>query len=266
MQIEIEISLFLNIFCNALILKMTGLALRCQARLWFLSALSGAVVALVMPYFDLSMPVKILLQVLVCLMMVCISFEIKPLKKLAQAFVGTIFSTFLFGGGCTALESLFGTLPLFVVAVICSLIYFSVRIFVNHRRRVEHVRKFTYNVTIRDGEKTIYEEGYLDSGNVLYDNITKKPIILVNFEVFHALYQNINFICAFTKNFDKKLVKNGHFVKINGIGGDSSILVFTIDELQVGNETVIKDASLGLSFSGFDKGFGKRMLLHSAIV
>lgn len=266
MQIEIEQTLILNVFCNSLILKLTGLALRSPARLWFLSALSGGVVALIEPYFSLPVYGRILLQIFVCLMMVCISFEIKPLKKGVQAFFGLIFATFLLGGGCLALENLVGRLPLFLVAVICSVIYFSVAIFINHRRKVEHVRKYTYNVILRDGDKTIYEEGYLDSGNLLYDNITKKPIILVNFDVFHKLYQNINFICAFTKNFDKKQVKNGHFVKINGVAGNSSILVFTIDELKIGDEAVIKDASLGLSFSGFDKGFGKRLLLHSAIV
>ena len=119
---------------------------------------------------------------------------------------------------------------------------------------------------LKDNENVIYEEGFLDSGNMLYDSITKKPIILITYDVFNKFYQNINYINAVTKNFDKSKVKDGHFVKINSIGSGTSILVFTIDEMQLGNGKTFKDVSVGLSFSGFDKSFGKKILLHSAMI
>ena len=112
----------------------------------------------------------------------------------------------------------------------------------------------------------IYEEGYLDSGNVLYDTITKKPIILVTFDVFNKLYQNINYINALTKNFDKSIIKDGHFIKINGVGSGTSILVFTIDEMLINNDKSFKDVAVGLSFSSFDKSFGKKILLNNVLI
>ena len=128
------------------------------------------------------------------------------------------------------------------------------------------IDKFTFAVTFIDNGKTFYEEGYLDSGNVLFDSITKKPIILVTFDVFHKFYSNINYINAYTKNYDKSLIKDGHFVQIKGVGSNSSILVFRVDEVHVGNDRHYKDVALGLSFSGFDKSFGKRVLLNNALL
>ena len=119
---------------------------------------------------------------------------------------------------------------------------------------------------LKDGDKIVYEEGYLDSGNVLYDSITKKPIILITFDVFNKLYQNINYINALTKNFDKSKVKDGHFIKINSITSGTSILVFTVDEIVLNSEKSFKDVAVGLSFSEFDKSFGKKILLNSALI
>jgi len=52
-------------------------------------------------------------------------------------------------------------------------------------------------------------------------------------------------------------------MKINGIGKGTNMLIFTIDELTLeGQEKSFKNVSLGLSFSGFEKSFGKKVLLH----
>ena len=41
------------------------------------------------------------------------------------------------------------------------------------------------------------------------------------------------------------------------------MLIFTVDQIQIsGDEREFKNVSLGLSFSGFEKSFGKNVLLH----
>ena len=114
-----------------------------------------------------------------------------------------------------------------------------------------------------DGDKVIKEEGYLDSGNVLYDTITKKPIVLVTYDVFHKFYEDVSLMSLITKDVSSCSIKNGHYIKINSVGKGTIILIFTVDQLKVeGDERMYKNVALGVSFSGFEKSFGKNVLLH----
>lgn len=266
MEIIIEYSFVINFFVNSLILKLTGLFLKEAPRLWILSAIIGSVVAIILPLYNLSWVLKIVIMLAVCSLMVCISFQVKSLKKFLIYFCSVFASTFLFGGACYALENIIGSFPLFVVAIVVVVIYGITKIIFRTQQKRNMIEKFTYSVIFVDNGKTFYEEGYLDSGNVLYDTLTKKPIILVTFDVFHKLYSNINYINAFTKNYDKNTIKDGHFVQIKGVGSSSSILVFRVDEVRVGSDKCYKDVALGLSFSGFDKSFGRRVLLNRALI
>lgn len=266
MEIEIELALFINLFLNSFILKLTGIFLKDRARLWLLSALLAGVIAIILPMFSLAWQLKLLVIVFTCNIMVAISFQVKNIKQFLTKFTVVLLCTFLFGGGCYAVGSVFGSYPLFLVCLIGSIVYIASKSILLLQQRKDKIAKFTFNVMLKDGDKVVYEEGYLDSGNVLYDNITKKPIILVTFEVFNKLYQNINYINALTKNFDRSLVKDGHYIKINSIGSGTNILVFTVDEVVLNSEKCFKDVAVGLSFSQFDKSFGKKILLNNALV
>ncbi len=266
MEIIIELSLLINVALNFMIIKLSALLVKTQCHLAFFSALIGGIIALLIPLFSISWYIKCLIIILVCSILTCISFRFKKFSEFLKYSIVILFTTFLFGGGCYAVESLVGQYTLFIVCVIGILIYIVSKVVIKSIQRKDLVQKFTYNVILKDNENVIYEEGFLDSGNMLYDSITKKPIILITYDVFNKFYQNINYINAVTKNFDKSKVKDGHFVKINSIGSGASILVFTIDEMQLGNGKTFKDVSVGLSFSGFDKSFGKKILLHSAMI
>ena len=131
------------------------------------------------------------------------------------------------------------------------------------------IETFSYSVKIRLGEKEVEEEGYLDSGNMLYDPITKKPIILITYEVFSKFYKDINYLSAFLKNVDVNKIHNGHYIKINSIASGTNILVFTADKIEVKKEEFLKsyeNVAIGLSFSGFEKGCGRQVLLHSELI
>ena len=174
----------------------------------------------------------------------------------------------MFGGACFALEQAFGQLPLFVVLLCASVTYVGARIILKHRNKLRTIENFSFRVRLHSNGKVIEEEGYLDSGNMLYDPITKKPIVLITFDVFSKLYDNINYLSAYLKNIDVSLLNRGHYVKINSVASGSSILVFTAEELEIMDKQPrhFKNISVGLSFSGFDKAFGKSVLLHSELI
>ncbi len=263
MKIVIEQSLAINIFLNLLILKMVSRIMRRKTRLSFLSGIIGAILALIEPIWNIQPLLKICLMICTSFIMILISFKYISLKEFMLSLSLFMLATFLFGGACQVVNQTFGNFPLFIVAIIALVIFALVNIitkFVNHHRRMS---KFTYNLTFIDGDKVIREEGYLDSGNVLYDTITKKPVVLITYDVFRKFYDNISLVSLVTKEFNSSSIKNGHYIKINSVGKGTSILIFTVDQLKVeGDERMYKNVSLGVSFSGFEKSFGKNVLLH----
>lgn len=266
MEIEIELTLVINIVLNSFILKLASLILKQRARLFVLWATLGGIIALVMPLFMMPIYCKILLQIFTCFLLASLTFMFNSPKQFLVISSTITLMTFVFGGGCYALQNLIGSFPLFVVAIVGSVIYVASYCIIRYQQKRNIIENFCYKVKIIDGDKTIEEEGFLDTGNMLYDSISKKPIMLVTFDIFHKLYDNVSFINAFTKKTENCSIKNGHYIKINSVGSGTSMLIFSIDELIVGGERSFKNAMLGLSFSGFDKSFGKKILLHSELV
>lgn len=260
MKIVLEETIIIGLFLNFLILKTTSF-MTCKARLKFLSSLVGVVISLVAPLYKLHAVLKIVVLVFTSIIMVLISFKYNGFKNFVLILSIFFLSTFLYGGACFAVNELVGSFPLFVVALIgiaTYALYSCAYRIVSHRNRMKN---FVYKLKIRDGEKMIEEEGYLDSGNVLYDTITKSPIVLVNFDVFSKLYKDIPYLALITKKINSSSIKNGHYIKINSIGRGTSLLVFTVDEMNV-EDKCYKNVSLGLSFSGFERSLGTNILLH----
>ncbi len=226
-----------------------------------LSSLVGVAISVIAPIFKLNAFLKILVVLFTSCIMILISFKYSSFKNLSLIFAVFFLSGFVYGGACFAIKELFGDFPLFVVAIICLityLVYYFAQKIIFRKKKLDN---FVYKLKIKDGKNLIEEEGYLDSGNVLYDTITNKPIVLINFDVFSKLYKDISCLAILTKKINSSSIKNGHYIKINSIGRGTSMLVFTVDELKV-EEKCYKNASLGLSFSGFEKSFGKNVLLH----
>ena len=163
-------------------------------------------------------------------------------------------------------KNLIGSFPLFIVALVGVVIYWICAIINKIVFRQERRKGFVYKVKIKDKDVLLEEEGYLDSGNVLYDGISNKPIILINFDVFHRIYSQISLSKFLTKDYNLSSIKNGHYIKINTVGKGTTMLVFSVDEVVVGDDKSFSNAMLGLSFSGFDKSFGKSILLHCDMV
>ena len=165
-----------------------------------------------------------------------------------------------------AIEIIFGVLPLMVIAGIGSALYFLTKFILSIKRKEDAFCGFLHNIKIIDNGFVIEEDGFLDSGNVLYDTITQKPIILVSYEVFSKLYSNITKSQIISKTFEKSSIKNCHYIKVNSIGNGTSLLVFSVDGLSIDDKRYFKNVMLGLSFSGFEKSFGRNVLLHSEFV
>lgn len=260
MKIVLEESLAINIFVIYSILRWTSFLTRQKGRFLFLSALCGAVIACAYPAFTQNKILIVVLLLATISLVTLLSFKYKNFKKFSIDYIIVVFSTFCLGGSCLALENVVGSYPLFIVALVGGAVFIILAVATKAIRHSNAIKNFTYKLVLKDGDKVVEEEGYLDSGNVLYDSITNKPIVLVTFDVFQKFYSDVSYFSARLQKVSSS-IKNGHYIKINGIGSGTNMLVWTIDEMIL-EDKYFKNVSLGLSFSGFEKSFGKKVLLH----
>ena len=215
MQIYIEQTILINFIQNCLIIKLTSFFIKDKAKWIIINSFLSSIFTLILPIFNLNSISKILIQIPVATVMVCLSFKINTFSRFAYAFLSYFIFTFVLGGGCNG--------------------------------------------------KEIKENGYLDSGNVLIDVITKQPIILINFEVFRQIYGDISLIKLISKSIDKK-INGAHYIKLNSIGSGSNVLAFVVDEIVLNNQQSFKNPTLALTFSGFEKSFKANVLLNSQMI
>ena len=80
MKVVIEYVLIENLIINYFIMSCCGALFKVKPRWWFVSCLSGALMALFFPIFNFPIYIRIISTVLVAIIMVAISFPIKRAK------------------------------------------------------------------------------------------------------------------------------------------------------------------------------------------
>ncbi len=266
MKIVIELTLLVSFSCTFYVLSLTSRLTKQPMRLGVLGGAVASLISLIYPLWNVEKWALgvLLLGTLSCVNLMC--FKYVNFKRYLERFVLMAMLTFLFGGCSLAIENFFGQISLFVVAVVSTVTFAVTKAVIRFRARQNAIEKFTYSVVLKDKGEKIALSGFLDSGNMLYDTITKKPIMLVDFEVFHKLYADIPYFKVLTKTFDERKVKNGHYIKVNSLSAGASMFVFSVEEAVVGESRMVKEPMLGLSLSGFEKSFGRNILLHSELV
>ena len=266
MKIIVELTFLVSFSCSLFVLSLVAKVTK--DKLWFswLGGIFASVISIIYPLFHIEKLMLALLFVATtaCVNLIC--FEYKSLKRFLEREALIAFFTFLFGGACLAVQTFLGSISLYAVTGVSLVVFLSVKTVLRLRQRQAIIDKFTYSVTLKNKGEEFRLEGFLDSGNMLYDTITKKPIMLVDFDVFHKLYGDIPYFKVLTKTFDENLVKNGHYIKVNSLSAGARMFVFSVDEAKIGEDRLVVEPMLGLSLSGFEKSFGRGVLLHSELV
>lgn len=269
MQIIIEYVLIENIIINFFILKVCEKFLKEKASLKFLNSLFGAIIAVCFPLFNLSAIGIILLKILVGSVMVCFSFKFKNLSQFFYKYFAFSLMTFVFGGAVEALSQATGDLSIVLILIFAFLLYFLFSHFLATYTKRKALKDFQYSVRLFYEGKEVDEMAYFDSGNILYDNITKKPIVLISPEVFEKLTGK-NYFEFVLKESSTLMLKNCHYVPASTSMSQGKMLVFEVEKLQIiiKNQEVKehKNIFLGLSFADFEKSFNSNLLLHSTLI
>ena len=88
-----------------------------------------------------------------------------------------------------------------------------------------------YDLEIQNDNEIIKTIAYLDTGNILQDTITHKPVVLVNYKMFEKINKDFKLYNFLTKNFSG--LKNAHHITVKTATSNSQLLAFSVDELKI---------------------------------
>lgn len=263
MKIVVEYVLLENFLINLIILKTTANVLKEKGRLFFVSAVLGACVTVVIPLLFLNSLGELLLQVGLAVFYICISFKFKTIKKFARLYVCHFVVTLLYGGACFFFERLFGIESVIVVLLVVVFTFLCVKFLLKVRNRKKMLENFCFEIQIVAGDKTTKWKAFLDSGNLLFDPLTDSPVSLINYKVFSALYKDIDLEDILRRTKKLKQLKLAHYINFNTLGANNKILVFQVDKVVLENGSVLENATLGLALKNFNEAFGTDVILHN---
>lgn len=248
-----------------------------------LSSLLGSVISLCYPLFLNIFWFSICLKILLSLVMVLMLKKWQKPKEFVLYYLTFLLLTCLFGGVCLFLLVMFDknfspsnyssySLPLGVICVIVFFVFLVVKnIFKNFYKR-KNVNNFVYKIVLENNGNFDEILGFLDSGNNLVDNITKKPITIVDFFSLKNLTKEVNLadIVLNKQGNINKVFKNAHTIETLSIGKNvNKILVIQIDKLEIYNDNsvhIINDAIIGLTLKSFVSDIGYSALLNKNLM
>lgn len=259
MEIIVEYTLLQNFIIDFLIFKTTAKVLRVKCHFIILASILGAIVALISPLFNLSKIGEFLLKMFLAVLLVSITFSYKKFSSFLKIYLTFFFCTFLYGGVCAFFVQTFGQLSTVIILSIIIVTYFVLGYlikFVNKRKEIE---KFCLEVKLLNEGKTCECKGFLDTGNLLSDPITNKPVNLISYKLFRELF-NVDIADILTKKIDMKNLKFAHYINLGTVADSSKVLAFEIDKIVVGEKEQEKPV-LALCLKNF-KSY--EMILHNS--
>jgi len=270
MQIVIEYVLIENFIINLFILKICELFLKERASLKILNSIFGSIIALCFPLFNLTIIGELFLKILVGSVMVCVSFSFSTFKKYLYNYFAFALMTFVFGGAVKTISGFTTEFNVFVIITVCGILFTTSLVFFKSYNKRKTMQNFKYCVRLFYNGNIVDETGYFDSGNILYDTITNKPIILISPSVFEKLTGKNYYEFVLKETSPKNLLKNCHYIPASTSMSQGKMLVFELDKLQIISKTnKVKEFDnlfLGLSFADFEKSFNSGLLLHSTLI
>ena len=147
------------------------------------------------------------------------------------------------------------------ILLFCWLISLFIVCVINSISKINKISQFYYQIEITKNKNKFKATAYLDTGNILTDNISGKPVVIVDFLVLNKLLPKISF-----EDFILSKIKDefGYYINYRTISGIGKIFIFKPDRVElVRNKKKIKlDIVLGVTIKGFEKGSDFNALLN----
>ncbi|MBQ7579313.1 MAG: sigma-E processing peptidase SpoIIGA [Clostridia bacterium] len=286
MKIYIEYVVIDNLIINFLLLLITSKCLHLKAnklRL-ILSAMLGTAVAVLLPLINMQMWLLILTKCALGIMMVLIAYKIKNFKTFAISLIVFVSLTFLMGGACVSLILLVGgnintnyssmgydaKIPLGLMLLIISAYIWLISIIARHFYRRRDCVNFMAKVTLELNGHTAVFNGFIDSGNRLFDNKTGLPVIIVSKSALkNVLTKEVLQKIEENQTNPNKELKTAHFIQYSTLSGKTKpMLVFAPHKLEYEfkGKKFISNVMVGVADYNFCDSISYDALLHPCML
>lgn len=244
MTIYIDTLFLINFVINFMLLKVTCSFLKLfttNIRLTLASSLGG-IYACICFIFRIPHFLNFLLFILIPLFMVIISTFRKPVVTYIKTYITFFIISFLFNGVIYSLsiatnlgkyvfleDNIFYIHIPFYLLILCCLTFIFISFLSSSVIRKKSKSKII-KLEIQINNKTAIINTFFDSGNNLYDPISKKPVILIEYmKLRHILPEYINEELLNNATFENLLAialeyKNLHIIKAGTVNNVSCFL------------------------------------------
>lgn len=268
MEVYIEYAFIDNFIIDFILLKTS---LKCaKIKTNFLrilvASIIGSIIAIVLPLFNINdlfvLPIKFFLGLL-------ITYVSGSFVKISDYFYLNLYFfafTALSGGAIIALFYFAGIdyenyfilnydsfMPIGVTFLIVYLTSKGLIIAINKLVKSLETENFTRKCEVVINGKKILCQGFIDTGNKLYDNLSGLPVIVASKSFIKKLYKN----CALPNSYRK--------LNVETVGGESTIKLFYIDKLLIykgAKVNIYNNVLIGEGLSNIYVGDYIDLLLH----
>ena len=243
MTVYLDVVFLENIIINYIILYVTGIISKAkikQKRILF-GAIIGAIYSIVYYLFKLKIYSSVIIKIVLSIIIIYVSFNSKNFKDLAKKTILFYLVSFVFGGASIAIiymvnseqitiqnGVLVGKYTIKTILVGIVIAYFTVIIAFSIIKTKISKKDLICDISINLNNKLIETKAMIDTGNLLKEPITNKPVIVME----HTLLYDI---------IPKEILNNIE----NILGGDLSNIPEIIQDEYVSKLKVIPFSSLG---------------------
>jgi len=297
----LDIILLLNFLMDYLILLLTARFQHLETKKLKLSlgALAGALYSLVFFIPHLSFFHVLLSKFLLSIVMIWLSFGYLHFFRFVRSLATFYFVSFVIGGGVLAFQNLFPMNHEIINGIYVSrsssplLIYFLVMIsflvvyFFSSKVQRSIRKKTDFQSQLLDFEIYIFDfkfngKGLLDTGNQLYDPITRKPVLVLEAmeasflpDKFNEIYREGQFILELfeevTKDIEPKWLSRLQIVPFRTISNEmqfiltvrpDKVVIHSEDNRQIEKTKVL----IGLNYSRLSNENSYQAIIHPELL
>lgn len=232
-EIFIDVFLVTNMVMDYFLLRIVSRILRCSAT--HLRSLAAAVfgalalcLLIIIQLSDWRLLNTVLVHVVINTLMVKFGCKIKGWKKILQGLLLLYLASFLTGGLLTRLQTHLTKSGFWTFLLLAAVSYLVITAGILVYTRLKGNVTNLYEVVLYAGGKCKEVKGLYDTGNRLFDTLSKKPVSIVDESVVESLFSQ-----------DELLQFHPHYIPFQSVGCTQGvILAVTLDSLVVKNETM----------------------------
>lgn len=279
MEIYIESVLIDNLVINSILLFLTAkiLSYNFKKSRLMISSSFATIMSFVFPLFNLNSIILFVLKFLLGALIILMAFKINTFKDFIRLFFAFLILTAVMGGMCFMLcfafksttqfsggNLVYDGMPIGIVVIVVFIVGKLINDFIKYLRTKEKIKKFKFKTIIKNLGKEYNFMGFLDSGNILVDVLTQKPVIVIGIGVFKKIF-NLSNEDIINGNFS---LQNSRYIRINTATKLEKMLIFEVEEIVIEFEKPLKLQSpiLGVALKNFKTQFDCDLLLNLKLV